>query len=49
MTHRSQVYKNMKGTCLNLEAHRIHGTGICTYHKNQSNVDKYTIHGSYGK
>ena len=31
-------------------AHRIHGTGIFTYiyHKNQPNVDKYTIHGSYG-
>ena len=30
--------------------HRIHGTGIFTYicHKNQPNVGKYTIHGSYG-
>jgi len=30
--------------------HRIHGTGIFTYidHKNQPNVDTYTIHGSYG-
>ena len=32
---------------------RIHGTGIFTYidhwsHKNQLNVGKYTIHGSYG-
>ena len=28
---------------------RIHGTGIFTYiyHKNQPNVGKYTIHGSY--
>ena len=31
-------------------SHRIHGTGIFTYiyHKNQPNVGKYTIHGSYG-
>ena len=30
--------------------HRIHGIGIFTYiyHKNQPNVGKYTIHGSYG-
>ena len=29
----------------------IHGIGIFTYiyHKNQPNVGKYTIHGSYGK
>ena len=28
---------------------RIHGTGIFAYnHKNQLNVGKYTIHGSYG-
>ena len=31
-------------------SHRIHGTGIFTYiyHKNQPNVGRYTIHGSYG-
>ena len=31
--------------------HRIHGIGIFTYiyHKNQPNVGKYTIHGSYGE
>ena len=30
--------------------HRIHGTGIFAYiyHKNQPNVGKYSIHGSYG-
>ena len=31
--------------------HRIHGNGIflpTLYHKNQPNVRKYTIHGSYG-
>ena len=34
----------------NLFAYRIHGTGIFPYiyHKNQPNVGKYTIHGSYG-
>ena len=34
----------------NKHSHRIHGTGIFTYiyHKNQANVGKYTIHGSYG-
>ena len=36
---------------LHTQTHRIHGTGIFTYiyHKNQPNVGKYTIHGSYGK
>ena len=30
--------------------YRIHGTGIFAdiYHKNQPNVGKYSIHGSYG-
>ena len=33
-----------------LLSHSIHGTGIFTYiyHKNQPNVGKYIIHGSYG-
>ena len=36
-------------TCFFL-SHRIHGTGVFTYiyHKNQPNVGKYTIHGSFG-
>ena len=31
-------------------SHRVHGTGIFTYicHRNQPNVGKYIIHGSYG-
>ena len=34
----------------NIQSHNIHGTGIFTYiyHKNQPNVDTYTIHGWYG-
>ena len=38
------------GGGLTFHSHRIHGTGIFTYiyHKNQPNVGKYTIHGSYG-
>ena len=37
-----------KTGCFN--THMLHGTGIFTYiyHKNQLNVGKYTIHGSYG-
>ena len=40
-----------KKTNLRNPTHRTHGTGIFTYiyHKKQPNVDKYTIHGSYGK
>ena len=43
-----QVMIDWKGRFFN--THRIHGTGIFTYiyHKNQPNVGKYTIHGSYG-
>ena len=40
------VSNNLRSTF----THKIHGTGIFAYYKNQpkSNVSKYTIHGSYG-
>ena len=43
-------WKNIEKRLAGFQSHRIHGTGIFTYiyHKNQPNVGKYTIHGSYG-
>ena len=47
-TWESTSYVRMR--LLNICTHKIHGTGIFAYiyHKDQPNVGKYDIHGSYG-
>ena len=41
------IAKKVAGMCIILP-HRTHGIFTYVYHKNQRNVGKYTIHGSYG-
>ena len=46
----NHIFHQIRAGIAGAITHTIHGTGIFTYiyHKNQLNVGKYTIHGSYG-